>query len=302
MRYLRGSAGTILEQVTESTYRRAVEMNGRPVLLTITASGPECEATLDVAVSAQGLDDADIAEAQVLVRRLFSLDGALDGLREVSKGDPVFATVVEECWGLRPVLIPRPFEALVWAILGQQITVAFAAKTKRALAERFGSRLEIDGSSYLVFPTPEALAGAEVDDLYPLQISRAKARYIISVAQEAAAGRLDLEALRPFPDEQALERLQRLTGVGRWTAEYLLMRGLGKRDAMPGGDGGLRQAIARAYGLGRTVSEAEVRARAEAWAGWRGYATFYWWYWLQQQRAGQTGMVSDRGAEPQRCV
>src|SRR5207302_479816 len=80
------------------------------------------------------------------------------------------------------------------------------------------------------------------------------------------------EALGRLPAEEAVARLGALKGVGRWTAEYVLMRGLGFPDVLPAGDGGLRRIIGREYGLGRLATEPEVRAVGAAWAGWRSYA------------------------------
>jgi DNA-3-methyladenine glycosylase II len=74
-----------------------------------------------------------------------------------------------------------------------------------------------------------------------------------------------------------LEQLQTLVGIGRWTAEYVLLRGLGHADSIPAGDVALQRAIGRAY-YGRMATEAEVRTLAEPWAPWRGYAAVTWWY------------------------
>ena len=88
-----------------------------------------------------------------------------------------------------------------------------------------------------------------------------------------------------MPSDEAVAELTRLRGVGRWTAEYVCLRGLGHRDAIPAADVGLKIAIGRAYGLGRQATEAEIRALAERWAGWRGHAAFCWWYSLALERA-----------------
>lgn len=87
---------------------------------------------------------------------------------------------------MRPVVIPDLFETLVWAIIGQQINVQFAAKCKRALVERFGPRFEVDGQVYLLFPTAELLANAREADLAALQFSRQKIRYTLNLARDIA--------------------------------------------------------------------------------------------------------------------
>ena len=101
--------------------------------------------------------------------------------------DPPFGALVGRLRGLRALLLASPFEALVWAIVGQQINIAFAYRLKRALIERFGGRLEHDGRVYCLFPDPERLAALEPDALRPLQFSGQKARYIVDLARQVAA-------------------------------------------------------------------------------------------------------------------
>ena len=181
--------------------------------------------------------------------------------------------------------MPSPFEALVWAILGQQINLPFAYRLKRALVERYGTRLEHDGYTYHLFPAPEALAEADPAELRAMQLSRQKSDYVRSLAALAAGGAIDWAGLRALPSDEAVAELTRLRGVGRWTAEYVAMRGLGHRDVIPAADVGLKFAIGKAYGLGRQATEPEIRLLAERWAGWRSHASFCWWYSLALDRA-----------------
>ncbi len=238
--------------------------------------------TLRVEVDGVGLGGEHLAAGMRLVEGVFGTRADVGDIERDVAADPIFLAVAQRFRGLRPVLIADPFEALVWAIIGQQINVRFAAKLKRALVERFGARIPAHGGEFLLFPDPEALAGLEHErDLRPLQFSRQKSEYTILVAREIASGRLDLEALRTAPPEEALARLMALKGIGRWTAEYMLLRGFGNPDSIPAADGGLKRVIGRDYGLGRLATEAEVRDIAARWAGWRGYAAFYWWFTLQ---------------------
>lgn len=287
LNYLRGSAGAILDDLGPARYRRAVRIDGAPALLTVTPGPPSEPPSLNVQVRGPvlGADSGDSAAR--LVEQIFCTDTDVAGLAAVAQRDPVFARVIERCWGVRPVLLPTVFETVCWAIIGQQINVAFAAKCKRALVEQFGESFTEDGHIYRLFPSPERLALLEPADLAPLQFSRQKARYITGLARAVRDATLDLEELRTAAPQAAFERLVALDGVGRWTAEYVLLRGLGQPDSIPAGDGGLRRIIGRHYGLGRNATEDEVRSLAEAWAPWRGYAALYWWFTLQgEERRG----------------
>src|SRR5262249_674503 len=154
---------------------------------------------------------------------------------------------------------------------------------KRALVERFGERMAIGGEIYRLFPEPARLAEIPEAELAAIQFSRQKIRYILDLSRLVAEGQFNLDDLRCLTPEEGIERLHQLRGIGRWAAECVLMRGLGCRDVMPAADGGLRRIVGERYGLGRLATEGEVRALAERWAGWRGYAAFYLWFTLQRQ-------------------
>ncbi|MGI8549424.1 MAG: DNA-3-methyladenine glycosylase family protein, partial [Dehalococcoidia bacterium] len=187
--------------------------------------------------------------------------------------------------GLRLVRTQSAFEALVWAIIGQQITLTFAFRLKSALVRTYGQSLNLDGTEYWAFPSPEPLAEADQAALAASGLGRRKAATITNVAQLVASGALDLEGLRLLPREEAIARLVELPGIGPWTAAYTLLRGLGDAGVCPVSDLGLRAAVGRLYGAGSTATVAEVAALSERWGEWRGYAAFYLWNALAE-RAG----------------
>ena len=278
--YLGRSPHELLDVVADGGYRRAVRLDGRPTLLEVRERGAVDAPALEVRVLRPADDPTLVQQAERLVARCFRLDEDPHGLEAVATADPVFGALLARLRGARAIVMPSPFEALIWAILGQQISVRFAYTLKRALIERYGDRLEHEGQIYYLFPEPERLAAVPPAKLRTIQFSRQKAEYVVGLAGLVAAGAIDWESLQAAPTEEAVAKLVLLRGVGRWTAEYICMRGLGHRDVIPAGDLGLRAVIGRAYGLGRTASEAEVRALAEAWAGWRSHAAFCWWYSL----------------------
>jgi DNA-3-methyladenine glycosylase II len=283
LEYLRASPSSIVEVVDSNTYRRAIRLESsgpaRHALLAVRRAGP---ASLAVTLSGSAIETGDLATIATLVRRLFAVEDDLTPLQNIARDDPIFGALVRAYDGLRPIIIPELFETIIWAILGQQVNVAFAAKTKRALVDRFGENARIGDDDYRLFPRPERLAIASEHELREIQLSRQKIRYVLGVARDVAEGRLDLERLARLAPEEALARLESVLGVGRWTAEYVLMRGLGHRDVIPAADGGLRRIIGERYGLGRSASEDEVRELAQRWVGWRSYAAFYWWFTLQR--------------------
>ena len=294
--YLGRSPREVLDVVSEGRYRRAVRLAGSPVLLEVASLGTVDEPALAVRLVDDGTDldardgagmeahatdeGALLREAEALVARCLRVDLDPRGLAAVGRADPVFGALLARLRGARGVLMPSPFEALIWAILGQQISVAFAYALKQRLVERYGDSLTCQGRVYRLFPTPNRLAAAAPDELRALQFSRQKAEYVVGLARVVAGGGIDWEWLHEAPTPDAVAALTAHRGIGRWTAEYVCMRGLGHPDVLPAADLGLRAAIGRAYGLGRHAEEAEVRAIAERWGGWRSHAAFCWWYTL----------------------
>ena len=282
LEYLRSSPSAVLEEISpEGIYRRSFTHQGRDALLTLRSLGEIDAPRLLLEVAGQGVDDAMVAAAERQTRRAFLLDADPEPFLRVAATDPVFDRIVRRFPGLRPVLIASPYEALMWAIIGQQITVGFARRLKHALLDLTGGAVEVAGRVYPVFPAPEQVAALDPALLATRQYSRSKASYVVHASRAIVEGALDLDAVGALPFGVAVEQMTRLRGIGRWTAEYTLMRGLGARDSFPAADTGLRSAIGRAYGLGRSATEAEARAYAERWAGWRGWAAFMWWTALQ---------------------
>ncbi len=285
-RYLVRSPSAVLERIDEEgTFARALTVAGRDVLLRLRSLGTMEQPRLALEIFGESLDARLEDEAVSLIRRIFSLDVDPAAFLALATRDPVFDALVRRHQGLRPVLIADPYEALIWAVLGQQITVQFARTLKMTLSTLCGRKLSVDGRAYWLPPRPEAVAALDLSELRARQFSRQKAAYVIGLSQAVLDGTLRLEEMAALPHEEAIAAMTRFKGIGRWTAEYVLMRGLGVRDSIPAADVGLRAIIGQWYGLGRKATEAEVRERAEAWAGWRSWASFYWWHALQQREA-----------------
>jgi DNA-3-methyladenine glycosylase II len=277
LRYLQIWPAAVLEKIDGGQYRRAVTLDGRDVLLLLHSIGTIQRPRLVLEVFGAGVDKPIVERAATLVRRTFWLDTDPAPFLEVARTDPVLDKVVQRLHALRPIQIIDPFEAVLWAILGQQINLAFARRLKLALIEMCGSHMKVDGERFGLFPRPAQVIPLDPDLARQRQFSRQKTAYVKGIAAAVHSGQIDFEALRGLPADQAFAALTAIKGVGRWTAEYLLIRALGFRDAIPAADVGLRKAIGLAYAMERTATEEEVRTLSARWAGWRGWAAFYFW-------------------------
>jgi DNA-3-methyladenine glycosylase II len=170
--------------------------------------------------------------------------------------------------------------------MGQQLNLAFTRNLKIRLLRLCGRQLAISGENYQLFPRPEDVVGLDPELLRNNQFSRQKIDYIQGAARAVIEHELDFDQFRRLPPDDAMAKLIGIKGIGRWTAEYLLVRALGVDDVLPAADIGLRTAVGELYEMGRMASEAEVRDRSQDWAPWRGWVAFYLWLDRLMKRAG----------------
>ncbi len=211
------------------------------------------------------------------LRRVLSLDIDLNPFYETLARTKQLKELGCSLRGLRPALTSSVFDAAMWAIVGQQVTLGFALTLKERLAHSYGRRFSYDGRDMFASPTVAAIDGADIPVLRALQLSQRKSEYVLTLARAVIDGTLDLEALRVESYETACEKLVALRGIGKWTANYILMRGAGHLDALPLGDAGLRRAVRSAYNLSEAPSDNEIIEYAEPFRPYRSLYTFYLW-------------------------
>lgn len=282
LRYFNRRAGELCDRAQSGVYRRLFALPAGLVLAEVRVGE---DGALVVALRApDGCPDEHVGAASeamaATLTRTLGLDDDLAPLEAATADDPAMAALVRAQAGLRLISTPDPFEAFVWAVTGQQISLHVAFQLKAALVRRFGPQAEVDGGPYWAFPATLVLAQAEPDELAALGFGRRKAATIVRTAREVSAGELDLPGLAALPLDEGEAALVALHGVGPWTALYTLMRGLRFVDACPMSDMGLRVAVARLYGMPQKASVEEVALAAERWRPCRGLAAFHLWFML----------------------
>ncbi|WP_309669145.1 hypothetical protein [Gemmatimonas sp.] len=165
------------------------------------------------------------------------------------------------------------FVTLVRVILEQQVSLESAA----TLFARLDA--SVPGGMH-----PEPILTQGVDGLRALGVTRQKAAYLVALATHVTDGRLDLQALPTLPDDEVLVALDRVPGIGPWTAQVYLLFSLGRPDAWPPGDLALHKALQHAYDLERAPSSREASALAAIWSPWRAVAARILWHAYLTQR------------------
>ncbi|WP_336985892.1 DNA-3-methyladenine glycosylase 2 family protein [Altererythrobacter aquiaggeris] len=189
-----------------------------------------------------------------------------DGLDAVVKIEPKFAAVIERVGYPEPRIRPTGYRTLLRTIVGQQVSVASAASVWNKLEGLLGEDIP-----------PQDLLDADFDALRGCGLSRQKQGYARSLCELVVDDELDIDNL-PQSDEDAVQQLTRIKGIGRWSAEIYLLFAEGRADIWPAGDLAVQAALHTMLGLPERPSENEARTLAQAWSPHRGSVAILTWH------------------------
>lgn len=195
----------------------------------------------------------------------------VEALKHLAVADARLAEMIKSVGAYGIKLRKDPFQSLVEAIIYQQL----AGSAADAIYGRF---IKIYGR----FPRPAQLLATRDARLRAAGLSARKTEYLKDLAARVSDGRLKLGLLPEMPDEQVIEQLVKVKGIGRWTAEMFLIFCLGRQDVLPVSDLGLRKAMQKAYSLGELPSPASMRNIAQPWKPYCSIATWYLWKSLEK--------------------
>ena len=255
------------ERVEGTTLWKALVLGGVPAVLRLEIGPAEAVGEVDAGGAAA-------EAARTAAARMLGLVHDPAALEARAEAEPDVARLVGDRRGLRLPLAPSLFEAVSWAIIGQQINLTFAATLRRELILLAGRP---HPSGMIAHPLPSDVAVLDREALLARRFSRQKADYLIGLSRAVADGSLDLEGLRELDPEEAAARLTALKGIGPWTAQYVLLRGCGFPDCVPAGDAGLAAALQRFHGMDRRPTPEEQKRLMEPFAPWRSLATAHLW-------------------------
>ncbi len=274
---LRRRAHNLVDHFDGTGYRRTLMVSDRPLAVAVRQQhGPDTP-VLAVELRSRGAaPDQPVAdEAGRALARLLGLGVDLSGFYRLADRDPRLTGLAGRFVGMRPPRFPTVFEALVNAIACQQLSLEVGIHLLNRLAQRYGPRPPARVDAPPGFPTAEGLAGADPQDLRDMGFSLSKARALVLLAGRVASGDLDLEGLERLDDEGAGAALLGIHGIGRWSAEYTLLRGLGRLHVLPGDDVGARNNLRKRFGLGSSAGYDAVSELSRAWSPYGGLVYFH---------------------------
>ena len=214
------------------------------------------------------------ASAARALQRMLGFSSATTELARSARMNPLLRILTGPRRGMRIPQTAAPIDALVWSILGQQINLPFAYQLLRTATSLCGAPGPL---GLFTMPLPARLADTDPAEFTSRKMSRSKARYLGDIAGAVTNQSLDLDALGTGPFAEAYAALVAQRGIGPWTANYTLMRGLGFGDCAPLGDAGLRRALRRFFTLEEAPDDNEMAVLMERFAPYRSLATFHLW-------------------------
>jgi AraC family transcriptional regulator of adaptative response / DNA-3-methyladenine glycosylase II len=267
--FLSARATPGVEAVDAGRYRRTIALNGQVGMIEVSRAAEGCALVLDVRFP----DPRSLLAIVERVRRIFDLAADPAVIAEHLGGDALLGAVLARHPGLRTPGAWDGFEIAVRAVLGQQVSVKAATTLAGRIASMFGTPVEFDDGLTRLFPTPDRLATAPLEEV---GIIRSRAQTIRTLARHVAEGDI---SFRGCGDPQRLAAaLESIPGIGRWTAEYISMRAFGEPDAFLSGDLVLRRIVGN-------LTPRALDSRAESWRPWRAYAVMLLWQGANDEAA-----------------
>lgn len=252
-------------------YRRVLVVDGIPVAVTVWQTGLSKAPELCVELAGEQTSSSMEKAVAAILTKMLGLNIDLTSFEHLVQADQSLAGLTGRFTGFKPPRLPTVFETMVNGIACQQLSLSVGLQLLNRLCASWG--LECGGQH--AFPRPEDLAAAQTEDLRKLGFSGRKSQGILDQARSIAGGTLVLEELSGMEDAAAVKRLRQLPGIGRWTAQYALLRGLGRLDVYPADDVGSQNKFKRWLSLEERPDCEAINRIIDRWRPYRGLIYFY---------------------------
>jgi DNA-3-methyladenine glycosylase II len=242
---LRRRSHNVVDRFDDGIWRRVLVIGRSAVAIAVGQTRRGARPEIEVRISA-ARPQAVKAEVATIVTKMLGLERDLSDFYKLARGDARLRELADRLRGMKPVRYATVFEAFANAVACQLVSLSAGMHVLNRLAEAFGVRREIDGTatSMRSFPAATGVARSNPDALRALGLSRQKGEYLIGLARLALDPRdRDFTSIERLGDADAVARLSKIRGVGRWTAEYVMLRGFGRIDIFPGDDVGGRNKL-----------------------------------------------------------
>jgi DNA-3-methyladenine glycosylase II len=257
------------------TYQRVMVVTGRPTEITVRQEGPPSRPRLIVTATPSLRSPSEREGVSAVIDRLLGLRVDLDEWYRIAKGHKRLRTLADRFRGVKPPRFPTVFEALVNAFACQQLSLIVGLELLNRLGAVCNVRYGSGERARYAFPAPRDVARFTPARYRAIGFSRQKVHALLALARGIDRGDVHLEHLALENDQRALTQLRELRGVGRWTAEYVLLRGLGRLHVFPGDDVGAQKSLGRWLGRPAPLDYQGVTKAVRKWQPYAGLLYFH---------------------------
>ncbi len=272
---LRRRLNNIVDRWVDESWRRVLVIRGIPVETTVTQTFDKGNIFLKVDLAGLRLDSQIENDAAEAVEKCLSIKADLSKFYQFASKDEKLNSLADRFCGLKPPRFPTVFEAFVNGVACQEISLNLGIILLNRLVSTYGKSILWKDTVSYAFPRPEDLSKLKAEDFRKLGFSHQKGRAIIELAQAIVAGQVNLEQIKVLNDDEALEQLFRLRGIGPWTADYILLRGLGRLNVFPADDVGGHRNLQRWLKPPRKLSYEETLKIVAQWKPYGGLIYFH---------------------------
>jgi DNA-3-methyladenine glycosylase II len=272
---LRRRSRNLIDRWDGATYRRVIVVGARPTELAVHQAGSAAAPRVIVMAAPPLRTLEERRHVRSVVDRLLGLRIDLTGWYRTAAGDARLRPLVDRFLGMKPPRFPTMFEAVVNAFACQQLSLEVGLELLNRLATISSTRFGTLRDARYAFPSAHDVARLPPETYHAIGFSGQKVRALMDLAHAVTRRQLALESVDGEDDAVVRQRLLELRGVGRWTAEYVLLRGLGRLSVFPGDDVGAQKRLAQWLGRSRPLDYAGVAKAVERWQPYAGLVYFH---------------------------
>jgi DNA-3-methyladenine glycosylase II len=268
---IRRRAHNVVDRFDDGCWRRVLIIGKSPVALTVRQTHHGARPEIEVRISA-ARPQAVKPEVAAIVTRMLGLERDLSDFYRLARADARLRELAERLRGMKPVCYATVFEGFANAVACQLVSLSAGMHVLNRMADAYGTPGKVDGAAPMrSFPAAAAIARSNPDALRAFGLSRQKGEYLIGLAKLAIDPKdRDFASIDRLNDDDAIARLSKIRGVGRWTAEYVMLRGFGRINIFPGDDVGGRKKLFEWLGSSDAPTYDSVGKMLERWRPYGG--------------------------------
>ena len=264
-----------IDQWDRTVYTRVLLVDHTPVKVSVSQRQTDNKPELLVNVCSPAPIEQVSSRISEALQCILGLQVDVTRFYTLAEKDHLLSPLAQQFLGLKPPRFPSLFEALLTAFACQQVSLDVGIMMLNRLTATYGMKFDDGQAVFAAFPEPEAFANASVERIRTLGFSHQKARAITELATALVNNQRDFSILEAMNNEEAKTSLSSMRGVGRWTAEYVLLRGLGRLDTFPGDDVGAQKNLQQLLHLEEKPPYEKVKEITSPWQPYAGFVYFH---------------------------